>query len=156
MARRLNAVPETPVRPRPPDLRDAVDEAVGAMPWAQGTDGAMVALAKRLAAEIEQVSERATELAELYAATAGDGSTFKRLQKLEAMCEATKVVGWLGPQLQGVLKELGGSPQSRKAMQTTSPVGGALAAIRAGLPGTAGSGGRTREDDTANLDPPAS
>lgn len=141
MPRRLNAVPDKPARPAPPDLRDAVDEAIAAMPWAEGTDAAMVALAKRMAAEIEGVVERAAELSAIYAETGGSADAFKRLQKLEAMCDATKTVGWLGPQLQGVLKELGGSPQSRKAMQTSSPVGGALASIRAGLPGSsAGSG----------------
>lgn len=151
MARRLAAVSAKAGRPGPPDLRDAVDAAVAAMPWTQGTDDAMVALAKRIAAEIEQAVVRAAELSELYGAAGGDMSLINRLQKLEAMCDVTKTVGWLGPQLQGVLKELGGSPQARKAMQTTSPVGGALADIRASLPG-AGRPGGAGQDNAKDLD----
>lgn len=120
------------------------------MPWARGTDDAIVALAKRLAAEIEQAVDRADEWAEIWADAAGDMSVVKRLQKLEAMCDVTKTVGWLGPQLQGVLKELGGTPQSRKAMQTDSPVGGALASLRNSLPGG------SRQDNPKDLDSSAS
>jgi hypothetical protein len=119
------------------------------MPWSQDTDGAMVALAKRIAAEIMTVADRAAELEELWSLFPGDKSAYDRLVKLEAMCNATKVVGWLGPQLQGVLKELGGSPQARKAMQTSSPVGGALANIRAGLPGPRARAGAGQDDAKA-------
>jgi hypothetical protein len=61
---------------------------------------------------------------------AGDASAYKRLQKLEAMCEVTKTVGWLGPQLQGVLRDLGGAPAARAAMKKDKPVGGRLAQLR--------------------------
>lgn len=149
MPRRLTAVATKPAYPAPPDLRDAVDAAIDAMPWNRDTDAAIVALAKRLAAEIEQAVERAEELSDLYAEARGDESMIKRLRALEAMCDVTKTVGWLGPQLQGVLKELGGTPQSRKAMQTDSPVGGALANIRAGIR-------RPGQDDPENPDPSAS
>ncbi|GAA4568703.1 hypothetical protein GCM10023193_50800 [Planotetraspora kaengkrachanensis] len=57
---------------------------------------------------------------------AGDTAALRRLQKLEAMCEVTKTVGWLGPQLQGVLRDLGGAP-ARAAMKVDKPVGGRLA-----------------------------
>lgn len=146
MSRRLTAVARAS-RAAPPDLRDAVGETIEAMPWVEDTDAAMVALAKRLAAEIEQVVGRASELQELWAQIGVDRSAFQRLQKLEAMCDATKVVGWLGPQLQGVLKELGGSPQARKAMQKASPVGGALASIRANLPTAGGTPGSDNSED---------
>jgi hypothetical protein len=111
------------------------------MPWAEDTDAGMVALAKRLAAEIEEVQDRAALLNDVWSASR-DLSRSDRLllEKLEAMCDATKTVGWLGPQLQGVLKELGGTPQARRAMAVSAPVGGALAAIRDSLPGGKSSG----------------
>ena len=149
MARRLAAVPEKPAHPKPPDLRSAVDQAVASMAWKADTDGAMVALAQRLAAEIEQAIDRAEELSELYREAGGDMSVIKRLQRLEAMCDVTKTVGWLGPQLQGVLKELGGSPQARKAMQTSAPVGGALASLRSSLP-SAGKDNSKAVDSSTN------
>lgn len=149
--RRLNAVKKSAEHPRPPDLREAVDAAVAAMPWAADTDGAIVALAKRLAAEIEQAVDRAAELADLMAQVGGDRSMFERLRKLEAMCDVTKSVGWLGPQLQGAMKELGGSPASRKAMQQTSPVGGAIAALRASVNRPTGGAG---PDSAETVDPP--
>src|SRR6478672_7028608 len=107
MARRLAAVPAEPPRERAPDLRDAVRVAVDAMTWLTPTDQAMRTLALRQAEEIEKAVDRAEELEQLYRDLAGDDSAYKRLQKLQAMCEVTKTVGWLGPQLQGVLRDLG-------------------------------------------------
>jgi hypothetical protein len=95
----------------------------------------MKALALRQAEEIEKAVTRAEELDDLKTAFAGDASMYKRLQKLEAMCELTKTVGWLGPQLQGVLRDLGGAPAARKAMQQDKPIGGRLAQLRADAPG---------------------
>ena len=46
------------------------------------------------------------------------------------MCEVTKTVGWLGPQLQGVLRDLGGAPAARAAMKKDKPVGSRLAQLR--------------------------
>lgn len=128
--RALKAAPE-PVQPeRAPDLRDAVRHAVDAMDWLATSDGGMKALAQRQAEEIEKAIDRAEELNELRRDLAGDESAYKRLQKLEAMCDVTKTVGWLGPQLQGVLRDLGGTPAARKAMGTDKPIGGRLAALR--------------------------
>ena len=42
-----------------------------------------------------------------------------------------KVVGWFGPMLQGVLRDLGGAPVARKLMQEDAPAGERLAALRA-------------------------
>ncbi|MFI6819255.1 hypothetical protein ACIBG7_43190 [Nonomuraea sp. NPDC050328] len=133
---RLAAAP-TPAkaRERAPDLRDAVRDAVEAMDWLQPSDQAMKALALRQAEEIEKAIDRAEELAELRRDLAGDEGAYRRLQKLEAMCEITKTVGWLGPQLQGVLRDLGGAPTARQAMKTDKPVGGRLAQLRAGAAG---------------------
>lgn len=130
--RKLSAVPAPPARERAPDLRDAVKAALGGMDWLKASDGALKTLAMRQAEEIEKAIDRAEELSALKASTAteGDVSTFKRLQKLEAMCDVTKTVGWLGPQLQGVLRDLGGTPAARKAMQEDKPIGGRLAQIR--------------------------
>lgn len=130
--RKLAAVPEVPPRERAPDLRDAVKAAIEEMTWLTPADKAMKALALRQAEEIEKALDRAEELAQLRRDLAGDDSAYKRLQKLEAMCEVTKTVGWLGPQLQGVLRDLGGAPTARKGMNADKPVGGRLAQLRAG------------------------
>ena len=132
-SRRLAAVPKDApaTRERAPDLRDAVRATVDAMDWLTPTDEALKTLALRQAEEIEKAIDRAKELEELHRDLAGDESAYKRLKKLEAMCEVTKTVGWLGPQLQGVLRDLGGTPAARAAMKKDKPVGGRLAQIRA-------------------------
>lgn len=112
------------------------------MTWLQPTDMALRALALRNAAEIEKALDRADELAALRREAAGDESIYKRLQKLEAMCDVTKTVGWLGPQLQGYLRDLGGTPAARAAMKKDQPVGGRLAQLRAASAQAAG------EDDS--------
>lgn len=132
--RKLKPVPATPPRPAP-DLRDAVRAAVDAMDWLQESDGAIKALALRQAEEIEKAIDRAEELAELARDAGGDRDIYRRLQKLEAMCDVTKTVGWLGPQLQGVLRDLGGTPSARKAMKADKPIGGRLAQLRASAAG---------------------
>lgn len=127
--RKLSAVPSDQRKPAP-DLRDAVAEAVEAMSWLTPSDGALKALALRQAEEIEKAIDRAGELDAVREEFAGEPSMYKRLQKLEAMCDVTKTVGWLGPQLQGVLRDLGGTPAARKAMTAEKPIGGRLAQIR--------------------------
>jgi hypothetical protein len=127
--RTLKAVPSDQ-RERAPDLRDAVRAAVDSMSWLEGSDGGLKALALRQAEEIEKAIDRAEELESIRRDAAGDMAVYKRLQKLEAMCDVTKTVGWLGPQLQGVLRDLGGTPAARKAMKADKPVGGRLAQIR--------------------------
>ena len=119
-------------RERARDLRDAVAEALGAMTWLVASDQALRTLALRQAEEIEKAVDRAEEAAQIMRDAAGDPGVYKRLQKLEAMCDVTKTVGWLGPQLQGVLRDLGGTPTARKVMQPDKPVGGRLAQLRAG------------------------
>ncbi|WP_435826744.1 terminase small subunit [Nonomuraea dietziae] len=81
--------------------------------------------------EIEKAIDRAEELAELRWDLAGDEGALRRLRALESMCEVTKTVGWFGPQLQGVLRDLGGTPAARKAMKTDKPIGGRLVQLRA-------------------------
>lgn len=130
MARRLKAVPKTPSHAVPGDLRDAVAEALVAMPWLGPADNALKTLALRIATEIEMAVARAELLEQLEAEAAGDVGLLKRLDKLRAMCEITKTVGWLGPQLQGVLRDLGGTPAARVAMKTNAPIGGRLAQLR--------------------------
>ena len=80
-------------------------ESLDAMPWLAESDTALRALAMRLAERIESAVE------------AGE--------------DVTKIVGWLGPQLQGVLRDLGGTPAARQAMKVDKPVGSRLAEIRA-------------------------
>lgn len=126
----LKAAPEPVQRERAPDLRDAVRGAVDAMNWLTDSDQAMKTLALRQAEEIEKAIDRAEELEGILRDAAGQPDIYKRVEKLAAMCEVTKTVGWLGPQLQGVLRDLGGTPAARKAMGTDKPIGGRLAALR--------------------------
>ncbi len=135
-SRKLTPVPPPEQLPeRAPDLRDAVKAAVDAMDWLGPTDQALKALALRQAEEIEKAIDRAEELTELRRDLAGDEGALRRLKALESMCEVTKTVGWLGPQLQGVLRDLGGTPAARKAMKADKPIGGRLANLRAGATG---------------------
>lgn len=129
-ARKLAAVPVEAPRERAPDLRDSVKAAIGEMSWLTPADEAMKTLALRQAEEIEKAIDRVEELTQLRRDLAGDESAYKRLQKLEAMCDVTKTVGWLGPQLQGVLRDLGGAPGARKQITQDKPVGGRLAQLR--------------------------
>lgn len=128
---RLAVVPD-PVaqRDRPPDLRDAVRASVDAMDWLTPTDQAMRALALRQAEEIERAADRTEELAAILRDAGGNPDIYKRVEKLAAMCEMTKAVGWLGPQLQGTLRDLGGTPAARAAMKKDKPVGSRLAQLR--------------------------
>lgn len=133
--RRLSAVQSEPERDPAPDLRDAVQDALTGMDWLTDADKGMAAIALRLAAEIEKVVDRAAELVALRRDLAGEDGALKRLKALEAQCDATKAVGWLGPQLQGVLRDLGGAPAARAAFGKDKPVGGRLAKLRAAAAG---------------------
>jgi hypothetical protein len=101
------------------------------MNWLTPSDQALKALALRAATEIEEAVDRTRALRDLQRDAAGDESLHKRLKALEAMCDVTKTVGWLGQQLQGYLRDLGGTPAARKAMQADKPIGGRLAKLRA-------------------------
>jgi hypothetical protein len=100
------------------------------MDWLTTTDQAMRTLALRQAEEIEKAVDRAQELEQLHRDLAGDDAAYRRLAKLAAMCEVTKTVGWLGPQLQGVLRDLGGTPGARALLRKDKPVGSRLAQLR--------------------------
>jgi hypothetical protein len=113
-----------------PDLRTAVADSVAAMSWLVDSDAGIRALALRQAEEIEKAIDRAEELDGVLRDAAGQADIYKRVEKLAAMCDVTKTVGWLGPQLQGVLRDLGGTPASRAAMAKDKPVGGRLAQLR--------------------------
>lgn len=128
--RKLRSVPSK-ARKKAPDLRDAVADAINGMAWLKPSDDAIKALALKYADEIEAAVDRAEEFAALRRELIEDPSAYKRLQKLEADCNATKTIGWLGQQLQGVLRDLGGTPVARKAMKSDQPVGGRLAHLRA-------------------------
>ncbi len=127
--RRLTAAPKPAPKPEARDLRDAIESAVSGMDWLAESDRVLVDLALNAARQIEEAAERRALLDSLYA-DARDPDIFKRLQKLEAMCDVTKTVGWLGPQIQGYLRDLGGTPQARKAMKPDQPIGSRLAKLR--------------------------
>jgi hypothetical protein len=127
-----------------PDLRDSVDSALKNMPWLAESDMAAMVLARRMAEEIETTIDRAKELADCYRNSGGDESILKRLKRLEAMCETTKVVATVGPQLAAILRDLGGTPATRRALKPDKPIGGRLAQLRANV--------GSREDDAESLD----
>jgi hypothetical protein len=103
---------------------EALESSFEQMPWLRSADAAAQELARTYARRIDEAVEF------------GEGQ------------EVTKAL-YLGPHLLNTLRELGGSPQSRKAMESSSPVGGALASIRANLPNAAR---RDGQDDTEDLD----
>jgi hypothetical protein len=112
-----------------------VRASLAEMPWLGPSDAALAALAQRLAAEIEDAADRAAELAalrrEILREYGDDESVVQRLERLEAAYDVTKIVGWLGPQLQGVLRDLGGTPATRRKLQPETKVEGRLAQLRA-------------------------
>lgn len=117
--------------PSTPDLRVAVAESVAGMGSFTGpADAAMKALAMRMAQEIEETAERAVLHKRAGELAAGDDEVWKILNRLEAMCNLTRTVALLGPQLQAVLRDLGGAPAARKALSKEGRTGGRLAQLR--------------------------
>ena len=136
--RRFNLVQPISDAEQPSDLRAATRTSIAAMSWLGPTDKALAALALRFADEIETAVDRGEELRALYGeADLRDRDLMQRLADLEAACNVTKVVSDLGPKLVAILRDLGGSPGTRKALQIEAPIGGRLAALRAGAPGNA-------------------
>ena len=131
MARKLAAVPTQAAPPGPPDLREAVAATLKQMTWRTPADEGMSALALWMAEEIETAAERAEQHAALLREAADDPGLYGRLKALEAACNVTKTVGLIGPQLQAVLRDLGGAPVARKALTADKKVGGRLAQLRA-------------------------
>lgn len=130
--RNLNSVPlSRPVR-TVPDLRAAIDTAVDQMDWLEPSDMALVDVARALADQIEHAVVLVEEYPSLVAdvAATGDDALLKRVRSFEKRADMQKVVGWFSPLLQGVLRDLGGSPVARKLMQEDAPVGERLAALR--------------------------
>ncbi|MBK8078220.1 MAG: hypothetical protein IPK24_22425 [Kineosporiaceae bacterium] len=103
------------------------------MSWLEPSDYAMCDVARAIADQIETAVELQQEYVDLIRQCDGDPGLIKRIQKFEAAANVQKAVGWLGVQLQGVLRDLGGAPASRKSMQVTAPTGARLAALRNGL-----------------------
>ncbi len=153
-SRKLAAVAEPKPKPAPPDLRTAVEAALAGMAWLTASDDALKALALNYAEQIERAATMSAELDLAWAEARGDKSIIKRLERLEAAANLTKMLGWLGPQLQGVMRDLGGTPAARKAMAEAAPVGGRLAAIRAAA-AAAAAGAGAGPDAPEDLDTPA-
>jgi hypothetical protein len=81
-------------------MQEAVELAVADMHWLKPSDQALVALAVKYAGEIDK---------------AGDDQ---------------RAIGYLGQQLMGALRSLGGMPAERKALDIEGAVGGRLAELR--------------------------
>jgi hypothetical protein len=82
-------------------MQKAVEDATAAMTWLRPSDQAMVALAVKYAGEIDK---------------AGDDQ---------------RAIGYLGQNLMGALRALGGAPAERKALDVEGAVSGRLAELRA-------------------------
>jgi len=82
-------------------MQEAVEQATAAMTWLRLSDQAMVALAVTYAREIDK---------------AGDDQ---------------RAIGYLGQNLMGALRALGGAPAERRALDVEGAVGGRLAELRA-------------------------
>jgi len=128
--RRLRPVTASRFRERTPDLRDAVKTAIDGMEWLTPTDLAMRTLAQRYAEEIESSIDRAEELTALLHDAVDHAPVYKRLEKLQTLCDVTKTVALLGPLLREVLRDLGGAPAAREALRRDRPVGSRLAQLR--------------------------
>lgn len=87
------------------DLSSAVSGAIDAMPWIEPSDAGLVKLAKSYAAAIDGALE------------SGGQDAVKGL--------------YLGPHLLGALRDLGGTPGSRKDLNVVENVKGKLANLRA-------------------------
>lgn len=131
MAERRLKQAATPSRTMP-NLREAVDTSIAAMTWLVESDQALAALARSYADQIESAVARQDLFEEIHGdLRVGDMPLIKRLEKLEAMCDTAKAVGWLGQQMQGALRDLGGTPSTRKTLSAgESPVSGRLAQLR--------------------------
>lgn len=128
-SRRLAAVPDR--QRTAPDLRESVRTSIAGMTWLEPADQALADLALALADQIESAQARADELERLVVEADGEAGLIKRLRLLEEQCGVAKMVGWLGPQLQIALKDLGGAPSARRSMTADKPVGSRLAELRA-------------------------
>ncbi len=111
------------------DLVSAVQAAADSMGWLDPADRAMLALALRYAQTIEDAHLLAERLADLDVSDASH-SLYKRIEALEAMADAQKAIGWIGPHLANALKSLGGAPAERKALGVEEAVRGRLAELR--------------------------
>jgi hypothetical protein len=148
MVRRSNVMPLPSVTAG--DLVGVVRSATADMGWLTLTDQALVELAIRYAQTIDDAHLLAERLADLDVSDA-DTSILKRIAALEAMADAQKAIGWLGPSLASVLKSLGGGPAERKALGVEA-VRGRLAELRAARAGNT----PTRKRNTKTVDPSAS
>jgi len=110
-------------------LVSAVQAAADSMGWLDPADRAMLALALRYAQTIEDAHLLAERLADLDVSDASH-SLYKRIEALEAMADAQKAIGWIGPHLANALKSLGGAPAERKALGVEEAVRGRLAELR--------------------------
>jgi hypothetical protein len=81
-------------------MQEAVEQSVADMSWLKVSDQALVALAVKYAGEIDK---------------AGDDQ---------------RAIGYLGQQLMGALRSLGGMPAERKALDAEGAVRGRLAELR--------------------------
>ena len=108
-------------------LTAATRSSIRQMTWLEPTDDAAVALAVRYAETLDRAAAGA-RAAEIPADADADAAA--RIRELEAQVEAVKVLGWLGPHVTNILRDLGGTPASRAKLSTGSKVGGKLAELR--------------------------
>jgi hypothetical protein len=146
-ARKLAAV--APPKPAV-KLRDSVDASIAAMAWLTPADEALADLARAIADQVDGAQERADLLSQAFDDFRGDDAMYKRLRRLEALCDVAKVVASSSQPLLLALRDLQGTPAARKATPAVKEVGASLASLRA-----AASAAGARLDDAAGVDPTA-
>jgi uncharacterized membrane protein YccC len=146
---RLASVP----KPKPPvRLRDSVDASIAAMDWLKPPDQALADLARAIADQIDGAQERADLLRQAFDDFRGDQAMFKRLQRLEALCDVAKAVATNSQPLLLALRDLQGTPAARKDTPAPKGVSSRLASLRAATAATAGG---ARVDHPQGVDPAA-
>jgi hypothetical protein len=112
-------------------LTSAVEQTIAEMGWLTPADVALQTLALKLAGEIDSARARADEYTALDGRWGGEEDEYWRLQRLEAWCDLSKSVALLGPKLRDVLRDLGGAPNARVALDTVPKTAGKLALMQA-------------------------
>lgn len=97
-------------RTKEPNMVRSLSTTLKNMPWLTEADQPAIDLAYKYAWQIEDAKTNGTPH------------------------QADKMLGWLGPHLFGVLKELGATPQARRALRQVREDNQRLEELRAGRP----------------------
>jgi hypothetical protein len=119
-------------------LLDVVDSVVDQMTWLKSTDAGMVELARRYAKVIDDAVSISEDFADVsaklwdLAIETDSKSLLARLKAVEKAIDVGKTVGWIGPLMANVLRDIGGSPAERKGLESDAPAKNNLEQMREG------------------------